>query len=101
MSNSIALNDFGSKKTRALLTLKQVDEQRSGIVKANVFMNLMNCMDISLDARALEAVESACCFSRNKVMFIKFESALKMLKYDNATEQWTLVDDKKVEARNG
>ena len=56
-------------------------------------------MDITLDVQALTAVEAACCFSRNKVMYIKFENALKMIKYDNATEQWTLADDKRKETR--
>ncbi len=86
MQSSAALHDFGSKKARALQTLRQVDEQKGGIVKATVFMNLLNCMDMTLDEDALNEIEKSCCFNRNKVMYIKFESALKMLKFDNATE---------------
>lgn len=68
---------------------------RSGIVKAGVFMNLLNCMDIVIDESALTEVEKVCCFSRGKVMYVKFENALKMLKYDNATESWVLAHDPK------
>jgi len=49
-------------------------------------MNLLNCMDMTLDEEALNEIEKSCCFNRNKVMYIKFEAALKMLKFDNATE---------------
>jgi hypothetical protein len=86
VQSSAALHDFGSKKARALQTLRQVDEQKGGIVKATVFMNLLNCMDMTLDEDALNEIEKSCCFTRNKVMYIKFESALKMLKFDNSTE---------------
>jgi hypothetical protein len=99
VSASLSLNDFGAKKARAMLTLRQVDEQRSGIVKASVFMNLLNCMDITLDEIALNGIESSCCFSRNSVMYIKFENALKIIKYDNSTEQWTLIDEKRGEIK--
>lgn len=89
------MNDFGLKKQRALLTLRQVDETRSGIVKAGVFMNLLNCMDIVIDEVALNEIEKVCCFNRGKLMLIKFENALKMIKYDNATESWVLAHEPK------
>jgi hypothetical protein len=56
-------------------------------------MNLLNCMDMSLDEDALNEIEKMCCFSRNKVMYIKFESALRMMKFDNATEQWNIAHE--------
>jgi hypothetical protein len=95
LDSQFALNDFGLKKQRALLTLRQVDETRSGIVKAGVFMNLLNCMDIVIDEVALNEIEKVCCFNRGKLMLIKFENALKMIKYDNATESWVLAHEPK------
>ena len=56
-------------------------------------MNLLNCMDMSLDEDALNDIEKMCCFSRNKVMYIKFESELRMMKFDNATEQWNIAHE--------
>ena len=58
-------------------------------------MNLLNCMDMSLDEDALNEIEKMCCFTRNKVMYIKFESALRMLKFDNATEQWNIAHEQR------
>lgn len=58
-------------------------------------MNLLNCMDMTLDEEALNEIEKTCCFSRAKLMYIKFEAALKLLKYDNSTEQWIISQEQR------
>jgi hypothetical protein len=69
-----------------------VDEQRSGIVKASVFMNLLNCMDITLDETSLNSMEADCCFNRHDCMQIKFENAINALKFEDG--RWTYSDSK-------
>ena len=53
-------------------------------------MNLLHCMDIILDEDALDEIEKNNCTKQKSVLFVKYENALKILKYDNATETWIL-----------
>lgn len=53
------MNDFNGKKYRMLQTLKQVDDIKSGVVKAVVFQNMLSCLDVDLDP-----VELAECFKK-------------------------------------
>ena len=46
---SVCMNDFNGKKSKVMMTLKGIDEIRSGICKADVFFNLLNCLDIEMD----------------------------------------------------
>jgi hypothetical protein len=61
------------------MTLRQIDEQRSGIVKATVFMNLLHAMDMILEEDALNVIEKQFCLKQKQVMFIKYENALRTL----------------------
>jgi hypothetical protein len=88
-SSIAVLNDFGLKKQRALLTLKQIDEQQCGVVKAAVFMNLLHCMDMTIDDDALNEIEKQFCAKQKGTTFVKYENALRILKFNNATENWT------------
>ena len=45
---SVTNNDFSGKKLKMLQTLRNVDELRSGIVKLQVFQNLLECLDVEV-----------------------------------------------------
>ena len=46
---SVCANDFNGKKGKIVMTLKGIDEIKSGICKADVFFNLLNCLDVDID----------------------------------------------------
>ena len=46
---SLILHDYNGKKNKIIQTLKQVDDMKSGVVKSNVFLNLLSCLDVEID----------------------------------------------------
>lgn len=73
------------RKQKVLESLKAVDEQSTGLVKANVFFNLLACMDIGLaeqDEREIKAKHS-------KFGQVRYEQAIKRLTFDAIREEWT------------
>ena len=59
-----------------------------------MFMNLLHCMEMTLDEVALNEVETRFCYKNKAHTYVKYESALKVLKYDNSTESWTYLAEK-------
>jgi len=41
-------SDFNGKKAKILQTIRQIDDQKMGIVKSAVFQNLLSCLDVEI-----------------------------------------------------
>ena len=52
-------------------------------------MNLLHCMDMTIDDDALNEIEKQFCAKQKGTTFVKYENALRILKFNNATENWT------------
>ena len=50
---SLLMHDYCGKKQKILQTLKQIDDIRGGVVKAVVFENMLNCLDVDVDPAEL------------------------------------------------
>mmetsp|Transcript_1651 Transcript_1651/g.2287 ORF Transcript_1651/g.2287 Transcript_1651/m.2287 type:complete len:164 (+) Transcript_1651:104-595(+) len=90
LAPSLMLHDYNGKKHKIIQTCRQIDDMRSGVVKSNVFQNLLDCMEVDV-----ERGEFAECLKLHGVLFegsryIKYEAAVRMLSYDNHTESWHL-----------
>ena len=53
---SMAQGDFNGKKAKILTTLKGLDEMKSGICKTDVFLNLLDCMDVQISEEDLQII---------------------------------------------
>ena len=48
MGRSMCLGDFNGKKNKIVMTLRGIDELRSGLCKTEIFYNLLNCLDVEI-----------------------------------------------------
>ena len=44
----MCLGDFNGKKNKIVMTLRGIDEIRSGLCKTDIFYNLLNCLDVEI-----------------------------------------------------
>ena len=89
----MCLNDFNGKKSKIVLTLKGIDEIKSGLCKADVFYNLLNCLDVEIAEGDKVDIAKKYQLVHQGVSYVKYQDVLKALHYDNHTERWTLAGD--------
>ena len=82
------MHDYSNTKAKILATLKNVDEFKSGLVRYEVFSKLVNGMGIDLAAEDEKKLRKRYGLSYNGQNFVKYESILRAIKYDNHNEQW-------------
>jgi len=46
-------HDFNGKKAKIIQTLRQIDDMKTGVIKTNIFQNLLNCLDVEVDKAEL------------------------------------------------
>ena len=91
VGGSMCLNDFNGKKGKIVMTLKGIDEIRSGLCKSDVFFNLLNCLDVEVDAADKATIGKKYQLSHQGVHYLKYAEVLRALRYDNHTERWTVA----------
>ena len=72
-------------------TLKGIDEIKSGICKADVFFNLLNCLDVEIDAEDKALICAKFQIPHQGVNYVKYSDILKALRFDNHSERWVTV----------
>lgn len=84
------VHDFNGKKGKIIQTLKQIDELRSGVVKLNIFQNILSCLDVQLDQADLDECQKKFGMSYQGLTYIKYEAVLRIMHYDNHSEKWII-----------
>ena len=87
---SLVINDFNGKKARIIQTLKQVDDLKSGVVKTVIFKNLLECLDVEVDATDLAECQKKLGLMYQGVPYIRYEIVMRQMHYDNHSEKWTI-----------
>lgn len=99
---SMCLGDFNGKKNKIIVTLRGIDELRSGLCKSDVFYNLLNCLDVEVADEDRFTIRRKFEVAHQGVNFIKYQDVLKALRYDNHSEKWTIAcaaDDQMISPR--
>ena len=91
IGSSMCLNDFNGKKSKIVLTLRGIDEIKSGMCKSDVFFNLLNCLDVEIADSDKEVIKHKYQLSHQGLFYIKYQDVLKALTYDNHNERWTIT----------
>ena len=97
---SMAIGDFNGKKAKILQTLKGIDEMKSGICKTEVFLNLLDCLDVEISDEDLATICRKHSLASNGVNYLKYHSVLKALRFDNHTETWILASQEDQAPKN-
>ena len=95
----MCLNDFNGKKSKIALTLKGIDEVRSGLCKSDVFYNLLSCLEVELSESDKTEIAQKYQLTSQGVSLVKYQDVLKALRFDNHTEKW-IFDDHAVVGRS-
>lgn len=87
---SLIVHDYNGKKAKIFRTLSQIDEFKSGVVKATVFKNLLSCLDLEIDEDEFAEIESKFGLKYQGKQYIRYEMVLRQMNYDNHSEKWTI-----------
>ncbi len=63
---------------------------KAGVVKSTVFLNLLSCMDVEIDQAEYAEVSKKLGLSYQGVTYVKYESILRLMHYDNHSERWNI-----------
>ena len=88
---SLLKNDFNNKKRKILATLRNIDELKTGLVRLQVFHNLLECLDVEVNDQDLNHLKKRFGVAYQGDSFIKYDSVLKSLRYDNHREKWFIA----------
>lgn len=91
---SMMMHDYNGKKQKIIQTCRQIDDMKSGVVKAVVFSNLLSCLDVEV-----ERADFVECLRLHGIIFegvryIKYDPVVRLLYYDNHNESWNLRSTK-------
>ena len=50
---SMMNNDFNGKKQKIIQTCREIDDMKSGVIKTNVFQNLLSCLEVEVQQEDL------------------------------------------------
>ena len=89
--NSVVMYDFNNKKQKILSTLKNVDDLRCGMVRLQVFANLLECLEVDVDIADMNSLKRRFGLEYQGDTYIKYESVLKSLRFDNHSERWVAI----------
>ena len=68
----MAQGDFNGKKAKMLTTLKGIDEMKRGICKTDVFLNLLDCMDVQISEEDLQIIQRKYSLANNGINYLKY-----------------------------
>ena len=88
---SMCLGDFNGKKNKIIVTLRGIDECRSGLCKSDVFYNLLNCLEVEVADEDRFMIRRKYEIANQGINYIKYQDVLKVLRYDNHNERWTIA----------
>ena len=88
---SMCLGDFNGKKNKIIVTLRGIDELRSGLCKSDVFYNLLNCLEVEIADEDRFTIRRKYELANQGINYIKYQDVLKVLRYDNHNEKWTIA----------
>ena len=69
-------------------TLRQIDDNRMGVVKSAVFQNLLNCLDVEMSNAEMRRCQQIYGLQFEAIPYIRYEAVLKLMHYDNHAESW-------------
>ena len=87
----MCLGDFNGKKNKIIVTLRGIDELRSGLCKSDVFYNLLNCLEVEIADEDRFTIRRKYELANQGINYIKYQDVLKVLRYDNHNEKWTIA----------
>ena len=67
-----------------------------GVVKSTVFQNLLSCMDVELTSSDYSFCQQKYGLIFEGVSYLRYESILKLIQFDNHADRWTLSNIKHV-----
>jgi len=70
--------------------IMKIDEQNEGIIKEDLFFNLLDCMDICIDSESLQKIKSG-FIQDGKVKYMKLLNSLEHQRLqDDVAGHWSL-----------
>ena len=73
---------------------------KSGICKTEVFLNLLDCLDLEISEDNLATISRKYSLASNGVSYMKYHSVLKALRFNNHTETWILANQEDQTLKN-
>ena len=87
---SMMNNDFNGKKYKIIQTCREIDDMKSGVIKTNIFHNLLSMLEVEVQHEDLAECQRVhgIVFEGNR--YVKYEPVIRLLSYDNHSETWTI-----------